>query len=90
MSDLGLAMSTLRLFYPRGVDIHREVRHVSNVPFSRKAKAEKIYFGISEISLFARPKSVYIHLVPSHRGAYRDRHGRGTGCDGRGSAGRAR
>ena len=27
--------------------------------------------------------------VPSHRGAYRDRHGRGVGCGGRGSVGRA-
>jgi hypothetical protein len=28
--------------------------------------------------------------VLSHRGAYRDRHGRGAGCGGRGSVGRAR
>jgi hypothetical protein len=27
--------------------------------------------------------------VPPHRGAYRDRHGRGAGCGGRGSVGRA-
>jgi hypothetical protein len=33
------------------------------------------------------PNQSYIHLVPSHRGAYRDRHGRGTGCGGRGSIG---
>jgi hypothetical protein len=28
--------------------------------------------------------------VSPHRGAYRDRHGRGVGCDGRGSVGRVR
>jgi hypothetical protein len=28
--------------------------------------------------------------IPSHRGAARDRHGRGAGCGGRGSVGHAR
>jgi hypothetical protein len=30
------------------------------------------------------PNQIYISAVPSHRGAYRDRHGRGAGCSGRG------
>jgi hypothetical protein len=34
------------------------------VPFSRKAKAEKIYFGISEISLFL-PTQISLYPLPS-------------------------
>jgi hypothetical protein len=33
--------------------------------------------------------SLQIRAIPSHRGAYRDRHGRGVGCGGRGSVLRA-
>jgi hypothetical protein len=41
------------------------------------------------ISVSAYPKS-NLYASPSHptRGAYRDRHGRGAGCGGRGSVGR--
>jgi hypothetical protein len=35
------------------------------------------------ILIFRRNKSVHIAAVPSHRGAARDRHERGTGCGGR-------
>ena len=35
------------------------------------------------ILVFRKTKSVHISIVPSHRGAARDRHGRGTGCGGR-------
>src|ERR1700722_17631706 len=38
------------------------------------------------ILFFRIPKSVYILRRPPHRGAYRDRHGRGAGCGGRGGA----
>jgi hypothetical protein len=42
------------------------------------------------ISVFTHPKSI-LELFASHptRGAYRDRHGRGEGCGGRGSVLRA-
>src|SRR6266705_1973125 len=33
--------------------------------------------------------ALWIPTVPPHRGAYRDRHGRGEGCGGRGSVRRA-
>jgi hypothetical protein len=35
------------------------------------------------------PNQLHIPAVPSPTGAYRDRHGRGAGCGGRGSVGRA-
>src|SRR5947207_11193631 len=35
----------------------------------------------------ADPNQLYIPSVLSHRGAFRDRHGRGVGCGGRGSVG---
>jgi hypothetical protein len=38
------------------------------------------------ISVFTHPKSS-LELTSPHRGAYRDRHGRGVGCGGRGSVG---
>jgi hypothetical protein len=38
------------------------------------------------ISVFPKCKSGYMFTVLSHRGAARDRHGRGTGCGGRGGA----
>jgi hypothetical protein len=36
------------------------------------------------------PNHSYPLAVSSHQGAYRDRHGRGAGCGGRGSVGRAK
>jgi hypothetical protein len=36
--------------------------------------------------LISPPNQNYILAVPSHRGATRDRHGRGAGCGGRGCA----
>ena len=35
------------------------------------------------ILIFRSSESLHIFAVPSHRGAARDRHGRGTGCGGR-------
>src|SRR6476646_8613120 len=46
-----------------------------------------ILFPIFRIPLDGRGQiSSLIRTVPSHRGAARDRHGRGAGCGGRGSA----
>jgi hypothetical protein len=39
---------------------------------------------LKNILIFRSCKSVHITVVPSHRGAARDRHGRGAGCGGRG------
>ncbi|SHG42487.1 hypothetical protein SAMN05444169_2395 [Bradyrhizobium erythrophlei] len=36
-----------------------------------------------KLCLPPHPNQFYIRVVPSHRGAARDRHGRGTGCGGR-------
>src|SRR5258705_11964321 len=45
-----------------------------------------LYFGFSEKYLFplTQIKARTLTIAP-HRGAYRDRHGRGEGCGGRGS-----
>jgi hypothetical protein len=58
----------------------------------------RLFLGLSSlisvfpknISVFTHPKS-HLELFASHptRGAYRDRHGRGEGCGGRGSVLRA-
>jgi hypothetical protein len=41
------------------------------------------------ILIFRNPNQGYIHSVPSHRGAARDRYGRGAGCGGRSGVRRA-
>jgi len=63
-------------------------------------EVRKFSFGISLIlavqplfekyfrSRLTQIKSISLAVLP-HRGAYRDRHGRGAGCGGRGSVGRA-
>src|SRR6266404_2161779 len=45
---------------------------------------------IKNILVFARPKSDAYPSRPTHRGAYRDRHGRGMGCGGREGVRRAK
>src|SRR6266581_8607134 len=45
------------------------------------------YFGFSEKYFCSRAPQIISRTfrIPPHRGAYRDRHGRGEGCGGRGS-----
>src|SRR5258705_10667743 len=53
--------------------------------FQKSCQAPK-----SKIFLFSPdPNQMHIHPVPTHRGAFRERHERGKGCGGRGSVRRA-
>jgi hypothetical protein len=74
------ATTTLR---PQPAETGYRTKSAQSVDSSSPAPFSKIF-------PFPRdPNQIYIPRVLPHRGAYRDRHGRGVGCGGRGSLGRA-
>src|SRR3954471_18926681 len=69
----------------------REKRKGCSFTGARRANHQKLSSPVAKnFSLSSVPKSS-LQASPSNpeRGAYRDRHGRGVGCGGRGSVGRA-
>jgi len=80
------AFGSIRPTTPRPTDMRAQAKLLSwiNVICPVQSRLQKY-----SRSLFTQITSISAP-VPPHRGAYRDRHGRGAGCGGRGSVGRAK
>jgi hypothetical protein len=57
--------------------VTRRANHLANLATPLSSPFRK------NILIFRKRKPVHIFAVPSLRGAFRDRHGRGAGCGGR-------